>query len=200
MKSDIQLVSYKICPYVQRVRFALEEVGIPYSIRFINPYEPKPEWFLSLSESGKVPVLLVDDRVIIDSATILDFINDYSGNVLWPKNLDSSAKSRLLIGKIEDYHTILRLVYTVNEVAEYAAAISGFKHEMIRLEQTLNNSCLDLGSINMLTFYYAPLFKLADIVGGLIGEDLIGRSGKLALWKDAITRVCWGFIFDRDYD
>ncbi len=78
MKSDIQLVSYKICPYVQRVRFALEEVGIPYSIRFINPYEPKPEWFLSLSESGKVPALLVEDSVIKDYASILDFSNDYA--------------------------------------------------------------------------------------------------------------------------
>ena len=186
MKPEIQLVSYKICPYVQRVRFALEEVRMPYSIRFINPYEPKPEWFLELSESGKVPMLLVNNRVIVNSADILDFINDYSGNVLLPEKPDSLKNTRLIISKIEHYHACLRLVYSVNVIEEYTVAINSFKQEMISLERQLNDPYLDLNEINMLSFYYAPLLKLSDIVGELVDEDFIEHSGKLALWKDRI--------------
>ena len=43
----------------------LKEKGIDYDIDFINPYEP-PAWFKEISPTGKVPVLLVDDKPLFE--------------------------------------------------------------------------------------------------------------------------------------
>lgn len=46
------------CPFSHRCRLLLEEEGIAYTVRTID-LDKKPEWFLALSPSGSVPLLLV---------------------------------------------------------------------------------------------------------------------------------------------
>ena len=53
----IKVVSYKICPFVQRVTAALESRSIPYEIQFISLSEP-PEWFVDVSPNVQVPILI----------------------------------------------------------------------------------------------------------------------------------------------
>jgi glutathione S-transferase len=54
----IKLISFDLCPYVQRAAIAMRELEIPYEIEYINIMN-KPAWFLAISPRGKVPVLLV---------------------------------------------------------------------------------------------------------------------------------------------
>lgn len=58
----IELVSFKICPFVQRSVIALNEKNIDYKITYIDLASP-PDWFNEISPLGKVPVLKVDDAV-----------------------------------------------------------------------------------------------------------------------------------------
>lgn len=55
----LKLVSFKICPFVQRSAITLIEKGIEYDITYIDIKDP-PKWFLKLSPFGKVPILCVD--------------------------------------------------------------------------------------------------------------------------------------------
>ncbi len=44
----IKIVSFKICPFVQRVTGLLEAKKIPYELEYIS-LKDKPQWFLDIS-------------------------------------------------------------------------------------------------------------------------------------------------------
>ena len=67
------------CPYCKRVRAALAEKGIPYRSRLVEPGE-KPAELLGLESRGMVPVLVDDGRVIVESWTILEHLEER-----WPE-------------------------------------------------------------------------------------------------------------------
>ena len=48
----LKLVSFKACPFVQRVAITLQYKGIDYDIEYIDLADP-PEWFLAISPLKK---------------------------------------------------------------------------------------------------------------------------------------------------
>ena len=48
----LELVSFKVCPFVQRSVIALNMKGIEYSLTHINPHDA-PDWFKAISPLGK---------------------------------------------------------------------------------------------------------------------------------------------------
>ena len=56
------LVSFKTCPWVQRVAIVLREKKIDFEFHHIEP-DKRPSWFHAISPHNKVPVLRLDDRV-----------------------------------------------------------------------------------------------------------------------------------------
>ena len=51
-----ELVSFHLCPYVQKAAIALRARGVDYDITYID-LSDKPDWFLAISPYGKVPLL-----------------------------------------------------------------------------------------------------------------------------------------------
>ncbi len=81
----IKLVSFKLCPFVQRALIALEEKGVDYELEYID-LECPPDWFKQRSPLGKVPLLLVNDRVLFESAVILDYLDEVYAPRLHPQD------------------------------------------------------------------------------------------------------------------
>jgi glutathione S-transferase len=84
MSPSLKLVSFELCPFVQRSVIALEEKGAAYEIDYID-LTAKPEWFLELSPTGKVPLLLVQPAegqqvVLFESSVIAEYIDETLGD------------------------------------------------------------------------------------------------------------------------
>jgi glutathione S-transferase len=75
MAHHLKLVSFELCPYVDRSRIVLLEKRVPHDVEFID-LANKPGWFLELSPMGRVPVLLVDGRPIFESMVINELIEE----------------------------------------------------------------------------------------------------------------------------
>ena len=73
--ANYTLISFDICPFVQRSVITLEEKGVEYEIKYIE-LENKPDWFLAISPFGKVPVLQANDTVIFESAVINEYLDE----------------------------------------------------------------------------------------------------------------------------
>lgn len=71
----LHLISFDTCPYVERSRIVLGEKDLAYKLTLIDLAD-KPDWFLEISPRGKVPVLLVDDHPIFESAVINEFLDE----------------------------------------------------------------------------------------------------------------------------
>ncbi len=61
------LYSFRRCPYAMRARMGLFQAGIPIEIREII-LRDKPAHMLEISPKGTVPVLLLDDGMVIDES------------------------------------------------------------------------------------------------------------------------------------
>ncbi|WP_236701358.1 glutathione S-transferase family protein [Thalassomonas viridans] len=68
----IKIISFKICPFVQRVTALLEAKEVAYEIDYID-LSNKPQWFLDLSPTGQVPVLLTESgEALFESDAIIE--------------------------------------------------------------------------------------------------------------------------------
>ncbi|RTZ17733.1 glutathione S-transferase family protein [Vibrio aquaticus] len=75
----IKIISFKICPFVQRVTAALEAKKIPYEIEYIS-LSNKPQWFLDISPNGQVPLLVTESgTALFESDAIIEYIEDEFG-------------------------------------------------------------------------------------------------------------------------
>jgi len=94
MTHRLKLVSFDICPYVERSRIVLLEKGLPHDIEFIE-LSNKPAWFLQVSPMGRVPVLLVDDRPVFESMVINELVNELQPDPpLFPRDPVARAEGR----------------------------------------------------------------------------------------------------------
>src|SRR5215216_4809401 len=117
MAAALKLISHKLCPYVQRAVIALTEKGVPFE-RIDIDLANKPEWFLKVSPLGKVPVLLVDEQPIFESAVIVEYLEETQPHPLHPSDPLRRAQHRAWV---EFGSSILSDVWTVETTADQAA-------------------------------------------------------------------------------
>lgn len=112
----LELISFHLCPFVQRSVITLKEKGAEYDVTYID-LATKPDWFLRTSPEGKVPVLRVDDEhIIFESAVINEFVNEVTPGDLHPSDPVTKAHNRAWIAFGEkllfDQHEILSAANT----------------------------------------------------------------------------------------
>jgi GST-like protein len=81
-----------------KISIALEELGLPYTVRTISlsKLEQKEEWFLEINPNGRIPAIIDHangDFPIFESGAILIYLAEKTGKLL-PK--DEKARSRVL--------------------------------------------------------------------------------------------------------
>lgn len=93
MKPKLKLISFKICPFVQRSVITLHEKNADFEIEYID-LNHKPEWFLKISPLGKVPVLMVNNEVLFESAVINEYLDETISPALHPGDALTRARNR----------------------------------------------------------------------------------------------------------
>lgn len=69
------LYSAEVCPFAQRTRALLNRLDVEFELREIDLHD-KPEDFLEISPTGKVPLLRTDECVLYESQVINDYLAD----------------------------------------------------------------------------------------------------------------------------
>ena len=86
----LELVSFDICPYVQRSVITLLHKKVDFKITYIDLQSP-PEWFPKRSPLGKVPLLFVREAegsepvTLFESAVINEFVDEITPPALTPR-------------------------------------------------------------------------------------------------------------------
>ena len=90
----MKIVSFKICPFVQRVTALLEAKKIDYELEFIS-LSDKPQWFLDISPNGQVPVLITDKgKALFESDAIVEYIEEAFPALQPELSLEDKATNR----------------------------------------------------------------------------------------------------------
>jgi len=75
-----------------RVRWALEEAGLPYNTRLLEQGDQDKPEYRALQPFGQVPILEDDGRVLFESGAIVLYIGERS-EALLPKEANARARA-----------------------------------------------------------------------------------------------------------
>ncbi len=180
----IKVISFKICPFVQRVTALLEAKHVPYKIEYINLQE-KPQWFLDIAPNGQVPVLITDSGTpLFESDAIAEYLDDaYS-----PLEADVTAEERAL-DRAWSYQA------TKHYLTQCSAMRSPDKETLqerteklgkafVKAEQVLGSGRFFKGdTISNVDIAWLPLLHRTAIIHRYTGYDFISSYPKVKQWQ-----------------
>jgi glutathione S-transferase len=161
----LELISFKICPFVQRAVITLLHKQVEHTVTYIDLASP-PDWFKTISPFGKVPLLKVDDRhVIFESAIIDEYLNEAFPGKLLPDDPITRALDRSWI----EFGTSLTLEFSglihSTDEATWQNKLAATQQKLQWLENKLGNGPWFNGeSFSLVDIAYAPLFMRSNLL------------------------------------
>ena len=181
-----ELISFKLCPFVQRSVILLLEKGIDFDITYIDLQQP-PEWFLAISPFGKVPVLRCGDTVLFESAVINEYIDETRPPSLHPVNPLLRAQNRAWIEFGGGLNIDIHGVIVATDAADFAAKCDKVKKELTRVEDQLGTGpYLNGDTFSLADAAYAPTLMRLQLIKQLTGLNLMADTPKLQAWTDTL--------------
>ena len=93
-----ELVSFELCPFVQRARVIMLSRGVEHKVNYIDLIDPPP-WFFDLSPLGQLPLLrLNEDEALFESLAICEYLNEIHGLNIWSEDPKERALERAMVG------------------------------------------------------------------------------------------------------
>jgi glutathione S-transferase len=183
MEHQFNLVSFKLCPYVQRAVIVLLEKGIPYQRTDIE-LSNKPDWFNKLSPTGKVPLLHIDnEHIIFESAVICEYLDEVTPNSLFGDTPLKRAKQR---SWIEFGTSILQLIaqlYSAKTQADYTHTKAEIWKRFQRMEKEISGPYFDGDSFGMVDAVFAPIFRYFDVFENETGQTFFEDLPNVSTWR-----------------
>lgn len=187
---DLELISFKLCPFVQSSVITALHKNIPYKTTFIDINDP-PAWFDEISPTGQVPVLKVDNgAVIFESAVINEYLNTISDGGMLPDDPVDAALTRSwsqfgasifgdmfnLVGA-EDESSVEDIEYDILEKLDRVEAIKK------------DGPYFNGDAMHMIDAYFAGIFMRLNLLKP--ARDILDaeRFPKLSAWSEHLMSL-----------
>ena len=185
--ADLTLVSFDMCPFVQRAAIVLAEKGVPFTRRNIE-LDNKPGWFLAISPLGKVPVLLVDEEPIFESGVIVEYIEETTEPRLHPADPLERARHRAWMEVGASMLSDTWILETSHSDAEFDARCATLRAKFQRIEALPGLSPWFAGDrFSIVDSVFAPVFRYFDTFDALLGHGVLDGMPRVAAWRAALA-------------
>ena len=186
----LKVISFTICPFVQRITGMLEAKNIPYEVEYIS-LSDKPQWFLDISPNGQVPVLIAENGTALFES---DAIAEYLEEAYTPLQKGLSAEQKALnrawshLGSknylpqcgaqsSKDASTL------IERTEKLATAFS--KVEKVLGETHFFNS----DSLSTVDLAWLPVLHRAHIIREKTGYDFLAGHPKVQAWQAVLMET-----------
>lgn len=184
---SLELVSFKLCPFVQRSIITLLYKNVPFKLTHIDMSSP-PDWFKQRSPFGKVPILIINDKhVVFESAVINEYLDESTPGSLLPDDVLQRALDRSWIdygsAMIMDLSGLMHADTGEKYDNNYAALVD----KLHWLENILPGGDFFNGNeISLVDFAYAPLFMRIQLIG--LDKELL-NCPKINHWSKTLLSL-----------
>ncbi|MFZ0254770.1 MAG: glutathione S-transferase family protein [Gammaproteobacteria bacterium] len=184
---DLELISFELCPYVQRAVITLLYKQASFTLTHIDLADP-PKWFLDISPFGKVPVLRVNGKTIIfESAVINEYIDEVFPDRLHPADPLQRALNRSWIEfgsacLIDTFRMI-----NAKTADKFADVHADLLEKLQQIEEILGAGPYFNGNrFSLVDAAYAPLFARLELLGELVEVYVKTDLPKAASWSETL--------------
>ncbi|MCB1306688.1 MAG: glutathione S-transferase family protein [Leptospiraceae bacterium] len=185
MSSQPHLISFKLCPFVQRSVITLLEKNVGYEITYID-LANKPDWFLEISPLGKVPVLKVNGNVLFESAVINEYLDEVHPPSFHPADPLRKAQNRAWIeygsGLLMDQYR----TFAAESEGDFQTALEKLKVGVQRLEEQVRGPLFNGDTFSLVDAALAPFFMRMDIIDAAHPLNLYEQLPRVKTWKDSL--------------
>ncbi len=186
-ETHFKLISFSICPYVQRARIVLLEKQIPHTIEYIDLQAP-PVWFHEISPLEKVPVLVVDGQALFESMPICEYLDEVTPDSLYPDDPFLKAQHRAWIEFGNDVLNQIHNLVGAGDETGLKRARALLEERWDSLEEELAAGPYFAGlAFGMVDVVFAPIFRIVRELQRLTGMELIGEDApKVTAWASSL--------------
>ena len=185
---EYRLVSFDLCPFVQRSVITLEETGTPYKIDYID-LSNKPDWFLEISPLGKVPLLRVGSTILFESAVINEYLDEMNPTRrLHPQDPLERAHHRAWIEFTSVVLTEMYRMSMAEDEPKTRELASTIQQRLRRYEDQLERGPLFAGTdFSLVDSAAAPLFQRLHWCQEICPDlNLWDGLAKAPVWRDTL--------------
>ena len=204
MPKSLRLISHKLCPYVQRAVIVATEKDIPFH-RVDIDLTNKPDWFLAISPTGKVPLLEVTEhdgsvRVIFESAVIAEYLDEIAGQRLLPVTPLERARELAWVEYGAQALADIYRLYTAPDEPRFETERKQVEAKLERLENELSGPWFSGDKFGLVDAAFGPVFRYLDVFDWTLGRPLVERPAKVRAWSEALAaRPSVRAAVDADY-
>lgn len=183
------LISFNICPFVQRSVITLIHKKVDFDIKYID-LENKPDWFLQISPLGKVPVLQIGNAVLFESAVINEYLDEVNPPSIHPVDPLQKAQHRAWI---EFISTLLMNQYKysiASDLNEAQKHIKSIQTKMQRLENHITGPYFHDDQFRLIDAAIAPFFMRQTILDSITGiQSISSELPKIQKWSQVLLSL-----------
>jgi glutathione S-transferase len=187
MTAPLTLVSFDLCPYVQRAAIVLAEKGVPFE-RIDVDLANKPDWFKAISPLGKVPLLKVGEEVLFESAVIVEYLEETQAPPLHPADPLAKARQRAWMEFGSSILADIWVVETTADQAAFTAKLTLLREKFTRVEDQLGDGPYFSGAaFSIVDAVFASVFRYFDVFDTIRDLGVLTEFPKLAAWRTALA-------------
>lgn len=182
----IKLISFKNCPFVQRVMGSLIAKNIEFEIEYIE-LSNKPQWFLDISPNGQVPVLVTEDKtVLFESDAIVEYLDDKYAPIE-QVSAEQRALDRAWSYQASKHYMPQCGTMSAKDKNTFEARLEKLKASFTKAEDQLGDGPYFKGKqLSNIDIAWLPILHRAHVVEKHSGFNLIGGFPKVQLWQQAL--------------
>jgi glutathione S-transferase len=192
---DFELISFELCPYVQRSVITLKYKNINFKTTFID-FENPPAWFNQVSPLGKVPVLLIREKdgqdpvALFESAVVNEYLDEVTPPLLQLKDPLKKASERAWI---EVAGEVIALIYTIMvspDLKEVENSLDEIWSIFDRFEDVLPGGQYFRGDqFSLVDAAIAPAFQRLFLYKPVVEDPHWNQLPKTRLWANSLLKL-----------
>lgn len=182
----IKLISFKNCPFVQRVMGALVTKNVPFEIEYIE-LSDKPQWFLDISPNGQVPVLVTEDQtVLFESDAIVEYLDDKYAPIE-QVSAEQKALDRAWSYQASKHYMPQCGTMGSKDKDTFETRLANLSKSFAKAEAKLGDSAFFKGdAISNVDIAWLPLLHRAAVIKNCSGFDMLDGFPKVQKWQAAL--------------
>jgi len=185
------LVSFKGCPWVQRVAIVLREKKIGFEFQHILP-DNRPDWFRAISPHNKVPVLRLNNQMsLFESSAITEYLDETHPPRLHPEDPVERAINRAWIEYVPTFADLNSGHAYADSEVEYNKAAALVPEPFEKLEKALERQgggpFFNGNRYSLVDAAYAPFLQRHLFLERIKRIGHIENFRRVKAWAEAVV-------------
>lgn len=186
--TDLELISFNICPFVQRSVIALNEKGTRFKTTYVD-LANLPGWFTEISPMGKVPVLKAGETPIFESMVIAEYLDEVYGPKLHPQDPIVKAQHRSWIEYSSELIMTQYYMFIASNEEDFEQKRQQLVEQLDRLNSVLDETgpMFSAEQFCLVDAAYAPIFMRIELMNKYVDLNLYAKDSRLDKWCKALV-------------